>query len=222
MLLHSQGEDLDIARRPKDRKGEVCGKLTAERIDQKTSYGEYRWLYRCECGGTTVQHPQAAGVTGHCGCLTHERHSKRSTKHGQVGELAYNSWCNMKSRCSNPKNPHYEKYGGRGISVCDDWQNSFVNFFRDMGERPSGTTLERIRNNGNYEPGNCCWATKKEQQNNRRNNVILTIKGVSRTIAEWAFIVDVKQSTISSRLRLGWSHEDAVFKPVAKRKRKNV
>jgi len=95
-------------------------------------------------------------------------------------------WRSMRNRCLNPKSRGYENYGGRGIKVCDRWLGSFDNFKNDMGERLSGMTLERINNDGDYEPSNCRWATRKEQQNNKRNNILMTLNGVTKNVMEWS------------------------------------
>jgi len=94
------------------------------------------------------------------------------TTHGLRQHPLYKTWCNMKQRCNNPNQPKYKNWGGRGIKVCDRWLNSFENFIQDMGERPQGTSIDRINVNGNYEPNNCRWATIKEQNNNKRKNTI--------------------------------------------------
>lgn len=130
--------------------------------------------------------------------------------HGHNRSPTYSSWQSMKNRCLNPNEPSYARYGARGITVCDRWLE-FANFLADMGERPAGTSLDRWPNAaGNYEPGNCRWATPTEQALNRRSNVILTVGGVSRHLMEWARITGVPQPLISDRIRRGWSHEDAV------------
>lgn len=120
----------------------------------------------------------------------------------------------MMTRYTNPKVKEYPDYGGRGIKVCERW-HSFENFLTDMGERPPGMSIDRHPNNdGNYEPGNCRWATRTQQARNKRNSRLLTVNGVTRCVAEWAEIMGVRDSVIRDRLRGGWSEEDAVLKPL--------
>jgi hypothetical protein len=123
----------------------------------------------------------------------------------------------MKSRCFNPANHKYKDYGARGIKVCE-WWLKFENFFADMGARPSGMTIERKDNDGNYEPTNCKWATREEQQNNRRANVLLTARGKTLTLAQWLVVPGANRlTTIRGRLTRGWGHEDAIFVPLDSR-----
>jgi len=121
----------------------------------------------------------------------------------------------MRSRCNNPNDQSYPRYGGRGISVCERWDR-FEVFLADMGKRPApGYSLDRTDNNGNYEPGNCHWATKTDQARNRRSNRRLTHDGRTMTLAEWAHAVALNQNTISRRIdRLGWSVARALTTPV--------
>jgi hypothetical protein len=133
--------------------------------------------------------------------------------HGATGTPMYNAWKTMRARCRNPNNKKYPRYGGRGITICERW-DSFENFRDDMGERPEGATLDRIDNDGNYEPENCRWTCQKKQQRNRGNNHLLTIYGKTMSMAEWHEIVahDTNYHTILQRvIRLGWSHKEAVF-----------
>lgn len=115
----------------------------------------------------------------------------------------------MIQRCNNPNDPHYDRYGGRGIKVCDKWKN-FDAFYADMGPQKTGMTIDRINNDGNYEPSNCRWATRKEQTRNRSNTFTLDALGVSLTLDEWADRTGISREAIRGRLRRGWRAEDAV------------
>ncbi len=124
-------------------------------------------------------------------------------KHGMDGTPTYSSWKSMITRVTNQKRETWKNYGGRGITVCERWRK-FTEFFRDMGEKPPGTSLDRINNDGNYEPGNCCWTTHSQQNRNRRNNHRVTIDGQTKTLVEWAELSGIRLHTILTRLRLGW------------------
>ena len=124
----------------------------------------------------------------------------------------------MRARCSNPKEPSYPYYGGRGISVCERW-DCFDNFLSDMGERPAGMTLERLDADGNYEPENCVWATIQQQNCNKRDNVQITFNGRTQTISKWAEELGLPDSALRHRLcKYGWSVERALTTPKAPRK----
>jgi len=116
----------------------------------------------------------------------------------------------MLGRCHNPTDNSWARYGGRGIVVCERWRESFLNFAEDMGERPPSHSIDRIDNNGNYEPKNCRWATKKEQCNNTRSNRVLVLDGKAKTMTQWAEELGLSRETIRGRLRRGATVERAL------------
>jgi len=144
--------------------------------------------------------------------MSRDMHGLSKSKNPEI-KRTYAIWRGMRSRCLNKKRSSYRFYGGRGIEVCERW-NSFPNFRSDMGNAPVGKTLDRIDNNGNYEHGNCRWATRKEQSNNTRSNVHLTVQGRTQTIMQWSEEKGIEWSTIFYRLARGWSAERAVMQPL--------
>jgi hypothetical protein len=121
----------------------------------------------------------------------------------------FRTWSGMKERCSNPRNPSFSHYGGRGITVCE-WWLKFDNFLADMGLKPPGMSIERIDNDGDYEPGNCRWATTSEQSRNKTNNVFVTFRGQTLIVKDWAYILGIKADTIEHRLSRGFPVERAL------------
>lgn len=150
------------------------------------------WVCKCACGVLKVVATESlrAGLTKSCGCLRASQIRSRSLRHGHKvnysGSGEYRCWQHAKSRCNNAKDKKFGDYGGRGITMCPKWENDFGSFLEDMGPRPPDTSLDRIDNNGNYEPGNCRWATPKEQSLNRRVNVWLEFRGERMTLSQFA------------------------------------
>lgn len=153
-----------------------------------------------------------------CRSLSYRTHGETS-RSGQKPSTEYTIWIAMKKRCFNVASDAYPQYGGRGITVCEAWRNSYERFLFDVGRRPSPShTLDRIDNDGSYEPGNVRWATRSEQQRNRRVNHVLTLNGVTRCIAEWADVTGIAFHVLSARLKKGWSIERMLNTPVAQRR----
>lgn len=149
--------------------GKKFNRLTV--IDVIIDNGRTRFVCKCDCGKITKPHACAvrSGQSKSCGCLISESNIKRNTTHGMTGTITHKSWINMINRCHTKSSTNYHKYGGIGISVCDKWRESFEQFYKDMGPRPSKKhSIDRIDNDGNYEPGNCRWATASMQILNRR------------------------------------------------------
>lgn len=178
------------------------------------------WLCRCDCGKELVVSGNSLrmGRSRSCGCIQKEvvaAIGRDNKTHGMTGSKEYNAWLCMIQRCYNPKIEHFKNYGGRGISVCAEWKESFERFLEDMGFAPSDTsTVERKNNNGNYEPSNCAWATRKEQTNNTRANHKITFRGRTMNLCQWAEELGIKQSTLSMRLgAYKWPVERALCTP---------
>lgn len=134
-------------------------------------------------------------------------------KHGMIGTRVYESWIRMKERCRNPKNVGYHDYGGRGITYCESWEN-FINFYKDMGDRPKGKTLDKIDNNKGYCKENCRWSTPKEQANNRKNNTNITYKGETKNIKQWSEHLGIPYTLLWRRIRKdNWNIEYAFNTP---------
>lgn len=204
-----------------DLSGKRFGLLKVINQTDKRSGGSVVWDCICDCGKTTdvSSGHLKSGHTISCGCHKKTTSSNVCTSlftkhgHGKNGAVSktYSTWLHMLDRCNNPDNAAYSNYGGRGILVCERWKD-YANFLEDMGESPIGMTLDRIDNNGNYEPGDCRWATMKMQQNNKRTNNIVSYMGKEMTITQLSEMCGVKRSTLYYRLNQGMTVEEAVSK----------
>lgn len=184
------------------------GRLTVLSMSNKREYGKVVWLCRCSCGKEVLisGFGLTQGVNISCGCFRAEFGDRMRT-HGLTKTPMYSIWQGMKSRCFYPKNKRFNRYGGRGITVCKRWMK-FENFLKDMGPIPFlGAQLDRKDNNGIYSKENCRWATLSAQANNRSSNVILTLRGETKTLTEWGRFLKINPKTLMSRKRYGWSTE---------------
>lgn len=202
-----------------DITGKKFGRLTVLEHAGQSEGRQSMWLCRCDCGQERIVRGRnlRTGHTLSCGCHNREAVSKmlvkRNTTHGKSRSRTYRSWAKMKERCNNSQCKDYDNYGGRGITVCHRWEESFEQFLADMGECPAGMSIDRIDNDNGYSPGNCRWASKKAQNNNTRANHFLEYNGQKKTISEWAEITGINAHTIHTRLRDGWSVEKALSTP---------
>jgi hypothetical protein len=201
-----------------DRTVEGCsfGRLlvigAAFRTRRSGSRTDWQVVASCDCGAVDCYYLRnlTTGMTTSCGCTQKERTRQASLKHGMRKDPLYAVWNAMRDRCHNPNNGAYGRYGGRGIKVCERWEQ-FENFFADMGQRPSPQhSIDRIDNNGDYCPENCRWATRNEQGKNKRNNILLTIDGETRHYTEWADLFGISRSTVLKRIRKGWPDKDCL------------
>lgn len=173
--------------------------------------GKPLWHCTCDCGKEIfVRHTRLTHGQKSCGCHASKMLVERNTKHSKRHSKLYAVWRGLRSRCNNSNHPFYCDYGGRGITVCKEWDNTndgFQNFY-DWSVKSGykdDLSIDRIDNNGNYEPNNCRWATIKQQCNNRRSNIVLNYKGVAHTVSEWSEIIQVKSGTIYQRIYKGWN-----------------
>lgn len=193
-----------------DISGQRFGRLVALRqgpSDQSPSRPHITWECICDCGEVTIARLNnlRSGRAVSCGCIKKNGDHKR--RHGMTGTPEYMTWHRMKKRCTDPLHPDFQLYGGRGISVCDEWMASFESFFAHMGNRPSDDhSIERLDVNGNYEPKNCVWADDKVQSRNRRNNVYYEHAGLRMCQSDWASKLEISTSTLIQRVRTWGIH----------------
>jgi hypothetical protein len=198
-----------------DMTGQTFTRLTAVQY-----LGECKYLCRCSCGTERTVHVGMlrTGNTRSCGCLRRELQIERNLSHGKAKTREYAAWSGMITRCTNEKRPEFTNYGGRGITVAQEWRGpeGFERFLAHIGPRPSKDhSVERIENDGNYEPGNVKWATRAEQSINKRRNRFLMVDGVMQLASKVAASRGISRSNFENRVRkLGWSIERAASQPV--------
>lgn len=200
--------------------GEKFGRLTVVEFDRLQNHKAY-WKCVCDCGLVVIASGNnlRSGNTSSCGCLRRETTKARglgNAKHNESHQnktRLYTIWCGMRQRCSNPNKKYYNHYGGKGVRICDEWNNYSV--FKEWALAngyADNLSIDRIDNNGNYEPSNCRWTTYLEQNNNRRSNVYLTYQGETKTMTQWARDKGIKPGTLCRRLKVGWTVEEALGK----------
>lgn len=203
--------------------GKRFGRLTViEKIGLDEKKQNVLWRCKCDCGNEDIVRTSHLmdGSTRSCGCYARDVTSKRSTKHGDYkGDKPtrlYKIWYDMKSRCKYESTNGYERYGGRGITVCEEWDTDYTKFkeWALLAGYQEGLTLDRIDNNGNYCPENCRWVTMKEQARNRTTNHYITYNGETKCVTEWAEEFGIDQGLFYNRLRRGWSIEKIISTPV--------
>lgn len=202
--------------------GNKFGRLTVIGVApiQRNANGKTRSAVavECDCGTKKIITTCSLkrGSTKSCGCLAKEMLSDRVSTHGMSKTRTYRIWKAMRERCLKITSSGYEKYGAKGITVCDRWSR-FEFFLSDMGEAPEGTSIDRINTYGNYEPGNCRWATLAQQAVNTRRNYKITINGVTKCSTEWAREYGINPRTVKRRITgLGWTPIQALTEPTAR------
>lgn len=220
-----QDEPLPTTPRFQNLTGKTFSRWTVLRfagfIPQPNGKKRTMWECCCSCGsiGTVLASNLKQGHSLSCGCLVAETTRARSTTHGYsvAGGITkeYLTWQRIKGRCHNPKNHKFPDYGGRGIIVDPSWIDDFPAFLAHVGPCPSTShSIDRIENDGNYEPGNVRWATRKTQANNKRNNRLLFHNGQTLNATQWAEKTNIPASSIIRRLNLGWSDEKTLTTPI--------
>lgn len=212
-----------------DLTGQKFGRLTVVRFYGQDKYKKFTWMCECDCGNTSIVSGSELinGRILSCGCLRKERIIEAKTTHGMSHSEVYAEYRNMKNRCYNEQAHNYKYYGGRGIKMCDRWRDDIREFYNDVSSLPNfrekGYTLDRINNDGNYEPGNVRWATASEQMINRRpvtRTLIYEYGGKMRTLKEISNIIGISYKTLSYRIRdLGWDPETAFNTPIQEKYR---
>lgn len=201
-------------RKTQNLEGQRFGRLIAVRFSGfSVRCQNFSWICRCDCGKECIVRAcnLRSGHTRSCGCLSQENKRSLHRVHGMNGTPEYIAWQKIIDRCGNPNNPFWNRYGGRGITMFQPWRHSFEEFFKHIGRKPSPKhSIDRINNDGNYEPGNVRWATPLQQSRNRGGRVFVEYRGEKLCISEWSQKVGIKLGTLLKRIRNGWPIEKAM------------
>jgi len=205
----------------KDLTGMTFGRLTVIERAKNANDGHARWLCRCSCGNLCIVLGKhlISGKIQSCGCLGRENRIKANTKHSMAYTKVYRTWCNVKGRCFNSKRPDFYLYGGRGITMFAAWINDFQAFYdyvstlEQFGE--IGYSLDRIDDDGNYEPGNLKWSTQAEQNRNQRTNIKVNYNGVEMCLMDAAEKSGLPYDTLRQRYHVG-DRGERLFRPAKK------
>lgn len=205
--------------------GEVFGRLEVLGLSPRKSGRKSYWVAECECGNKHVVRSDSltGGLVRSCGCLKLEQdriNLEVNHRHKESKSRLHNTWLKMKGRCNNPTDGSYERYGGRGISVCKEWDKSYETF-RDWALEngyQENLSIERIDNNGDYEPNNCEWIELREQANNRRNTIWIEWDGKTKNLMQWSKELGINYSTLHSRYNRYKKRPPELFRPVNKRR----
>ena len=197
----------------KDYSGQKWNRLEAVSfVERDLRWADHKWLFKCDCGKDHIAGISQVrkGQTKSCGCALIDALVERNVTHGLSGNhpRAYKIWKGIRQRCMNPNNGSYSDYGGRGIMVCERWED-FAAFLADMGDPPNGFSIERENVNGNYQPSNCSWQANKVQANNKRSNHAIYHDGKTKNLTEWCEIYGIEPSKVRYRLKQGWSTDKA-------------
>lgn len=202
-----------------DLSGKTFGRWNVLELSHNTNSVLY-WKCRCICGTEKVVFggDLKRGVSKSCGCLAREVAGQHVITHGMTSHPAHRNWISMNQRCYNQESNDYQWYGARGIKVCERWQDSFEDFWKDTGPTwQSGLTLDRKKVDQDYGPDNCRWATRKEQARNRRNNRIVDTPNGPMLLIEAAETYGIDCRTVNSRFKYGWTFTEVFLTPVLER-----
>lgn len=202
---------------PLNLQGQRLGRLIVLECVGVDKYHNRMWKCKCDCGGyiITTANILKRGKAQSCGCLQKEKAAMQHYRHGQYKSRLYGIWEEMKRRCKDKKCWKYQYYGGKGIAVCNTWDEDYLSFAEWALKHgySDNLSIDRIDNNKGYSPDNCRWATKREQARNRSNNVLITYNGKTQILVEWCEELNLPYSLMQSRIKKGWTAERAFTTP---------